>query len=173
MYFQGDPEKDDVFKLYPELKFVSEFKALIDEFGQKYANKLLWAICKTEDPESLLYSSRLDRRRDNVEKNYLKNEVEWDSPLIKDAVWAYKRDCMTLERKTVKVWGDKLHEANRYMDDADMEDILGGRNSPIKQYETLLNLYEKHKDKYLEAKGSEGRNVGDYKTSGNEDGRLD
>lgn len=171
MFITGDIE-DNVFKLYPELKMIPEFSDLISEFGVKQASKYIWAIAKTEDPESLLYSSKLKTRRESVEKTYLKESIEWDKGLIKQAIGAYKRECMSLERRALKTWGDKIHESMVWMDDNNVEDLLGGRNSPIKNLDVLMKTYDKYKEKYLADKEETSKNEGGYKASAQESGII-
>lgn len=173
MFLEGDPEKDDLFVKYPELKFVPEFKELRDNFGAEMGNKILWSIAKTEDPDSKLYTSPLIKRRENVEVTYLGSPIDWEDKYIKEAISAYQRDCMHLMKKFLKIWSDKLHEATVYMGESGIEDILGGTKSQMKEYQSLYKEFRAAEKDWDASKASESRLVGNYQTSGNEDGRLD
>ena len=54
MLIQGDPDKN-FWEYNKELKFVTPFKKLYDDYGDKESSKIMWAIYLTEDPRSRFY----------------------------------------------------------------------------------------------------------------------
>lgn len=163
MYLTGDIEQN-IFKLYPELKMIPEFNTLRKEHGEEKASKYIWAIAKTEDPDSKLYTSKLERRRRLVEENFVKHSVPWEDESVKDAIIAYSRECMSAEKKFVKTWGDKIHEADRWINEQDVETILE-KKSYIQNFDYMLEQYEKHKEKYFESQAKSAKTKGGYKPS--------
>ena len=161
MWLEGDIDHN-IFKLYPELKIIPEFKALKKEFGEDLASRYIWCIAKTEDPDSKLYNSKQDRRRKLVEDNYIKDSVPWEEEIFKEAIWAYIRECMPPEKKFLKTWGDKLHEADVWLRERDVAAILGGSKKEIDNWTHLVEEYEKNKEKYLEFKQQAKRTKGGY-----------
>lgn len=163
MWLEGDLE-DDLFKLYPELNLIPEFKALKKEYGQQKASKLIWAIAKTEDPESKLFRSKKDRKRKLVEEQFLKEEIDWESDLMKDALRAYIRECMTVIRRFLKTWSDKILEADRWLAEQDVEKILSKKDY-VNNFDNMIEQYEKYEEKYLEEKVQQTKKKGGYKPS--------
>ena len=165
LYIDGNPDKDNVFKMNVGLDKYPAYADLIEEYDTEEASKIIWAIAYVEDPESRLYRQSEKKKREHVEKTHMKGEkIKWNTKLIKAAIKQYS-DLMPLERKFFKMWGDKIHECMAWMDDQEISQLLGGRNSPISNLEKLTQTYEKYKDKYEQHKASNSRNVGNYKPS--------
>lgn len=144
----GNPDLD-FFEQNPHLKDVTKFKEVLSRYSKKEASKIMWAVFKTEDPNSPLYTMPVKERKSEVAKNYLNDpDFNWDS--ISDIIEVYKNMVMPKVEKMFKVWMDKLEGMTDYLDslsyDTDDDKILKIFDKSSKIWES----YEKIEAKMIE-----------------------
>lgn len=110
----GNPDFDKFFEKNFELKYIKEFKDLIDQEGEEKAGKIMWAIWLTEDPSSRLYSLGIEVRRDNVIKHYLKDKTfnfddyDW-------LVYAYRKHSMSHKTRMYADYKEVMDKRHKYL----------------------------------------------------------
>lgn len=67
---EGDPEKP-FFEQNPELRYLPDVKALIDQHGEKKAGIYMWATYMYEDPRSKIYKVPSDEKNTIILDNYM------------------------------------------------------------------------------------------------------
>lgn len=67
----GDPE-DDFFEMNNAFRYITEVKALIDEFGEYRAGRLMWAIWLYCHPSSEIFEMDSEDKIEWIKLNYLK-----------------------------------------------------------------------------------------------------
>lgn len=143
----GNPELD-FFEQNPHLRDVSAFKELLKK-EKKKASKIMWAIFKTEDINSPLYTMPLDERRHEVAKNYLEDsEFNWEN--YKSTIQAYKNLAMPKVAKMFKIWMDKLEGMTDYLDSLSYEEDDDKILKIFEKSEKIWNSYEKIEAKMIE-----------------------
>lgn len=84
----------DFFEYNPELRYFDCINRLIKKIGAKEASDVMWAVYLTLDPDSKLFASRLDVRKDLVARNFLKApDFNWD--LYEDILTCYPNISMS------------------------------------------------------------------------------
>ena len=68
---KGNPEHN-FFLENPELKYISVFKKLLEEYSEKEASKIMWSIFLYEDPDSKFYRIPKELRLKEIQDNYYK-----------------------------------------------------------------------------------------------------
>ena len=110
---KGDPDKD-FFEQNPELKFHNFGYKLIEDFGEKDAGIVMWAIYLSEDPDSTLYQSMLsqEERRDMIQKTYLnkKNLKRFDWESVENVIRGYIRASMPMQKLRFKNLNDSFND---------------------------------------------------------------
>ena len=99
MLIQGDPDKN-FWEYNKELKFVTPFKKLYDDYGDKESSKIMWAIYLTEDPRSRFYRIPREQRTVEVTSNYYPT---FDPSKYQDAVRSYGYLVLSKEENLYKV----------------------------------------------------------------------
>lgn len=144
----GNPDLD-FFEQNPHLKDITPFKDLIRKEGKKPASKIMWAIYKTEDIDSPLYTMPRAERRYEVAKNYLEDEdFDWDK--YKTLIDYYKKLAMPKVSKMFKIWMDKLEGMTDYLDSLTYENDDDKILKIFEKSEKIWNSYEKIEAKMVE-----------------------
>ncbi len=118
MLIQGDPDKN-FWEYNKELKFVTPFKKLYDDYGDKESSKIMWAIYLTEDPRSRFYRIPREQRTVEVTSNYYPT---FDPSKYQDAVRSYGYLVLSKEENLYKVQYDKMDELTAYLKQLSFDD---------------------------------------------------
>lgn len=77
-------------------------------FGSKPSSNLMWAITYFVHPESDLAFYDKPKRRELIEKNVYKGELNWDEH--EDLIRLFEDGILTRNQKYVILWRDKMEE---------------------------------------------------------------
>lgn len=134
----------------PQIKYISPFAELYNEDKSKGKNKssqTMWAIALYSDPvKSKLYRIPPKERKQEIEKNFIKGEFDWETDLLK----AYEENLMTAAKRNYKRWGDKLTERDAYIAETEynedtykmLDDMMAKTAAMWRQFEELKAILE-------------------------------
>lgn len=105
----------DFFDQNPVLRYKTEFAELIQEYGQKEASKIAWAVYMVEHPDSPLFRIPIDERVEEVKVNY-----GIDVNQYMEIRSAFSRIAMPKEVALFKIHMEKLEELTTHLDLLDL-----------------------------------------------------
>lgn len=111
MLIQGSPDKN-FWEFNGELRFLTPFKKLIDEYGDKESSLIMWSIYMIEDPRSRFYRMAKEQRTVEVTNNYY---PAFDPQKYPDAVTSYGYLTLSKEENLFKIQMDKIDELTSYL----------------------------------------------------------
>jgi hypothetical protein len=114
---KGSPEHN-FFLENPELKYISVFKKLLEEYPEKEASKIMWSIFLYEDPDSKFYRIPKELRLKEIQDNYYKFKPEE----FKEVIRSYTTLILTKEENLYKIQMDKLDEITVFLRDLSLDD---------------------------------------------------
>jgi hypothetical protein len=169
----GNPDIDDFFEKNFELKYIKEFRELIEKEGQKEAGRLMWAIWLTEDPDSRLYSLGLEVRRDNVIKHYLKNP-DFDFSEYDWLVDAYRKYNMSTKARMYADYQEVMSRRHKYLMELAVDYSVNSKEIDDMMLKTkkIWDELEKIEKEYLSEKEGTSRTKGDAQESAAELGLI-
>jgi len=126
-FVTGDPDQD-FFKQNPELKYISEFKALIDTRGKEEASKIMWSLYMIEDPKSKIFRMPRKDKLLEVKTNYW---PEFDEEQFTALGKTYGKYCMEKEEFLYNIQIEKLDQLTEILrtltisdDDSDLSKYI-------------------------------------------------
>lgn len=176
VFVKGSPDKDEFFTVNPEFKFIDEFKRFIKKHGEEKAGKYMWAIYMTEDPSSSLYNSPPTIRRDNVKRNFLKDEkFDWEE--LEEVITAYKKHGMGAKKRMYAEYLELMEERSKYLKTLSYEEADSVKEAKeidafIKGGHSVWEALAKIEKEYLTEAESSGRIHGDKELSAIESGAI-
>ena len=112
-------KKTTFWELFPQIKFVTGFKVLYDNDktkNKKKSSEIVWAIALLADPDTVFDSIPLHQRREQIAKNFLKDE-KFDWPRYEHLVVEYENLVMTPAQKDLKGWERNLLKRRMFLDE--------------------------------------------------------
>jgi hypothetical protein len=113
----GNPD-NDFFLENPELKYISTFKKLLEEYSAKEVSKIMWSIFLYEDPNSKFYRIPKELRLKEIQDNYYK----FDPIKFKEVIRSYTTLILSKEENLYKIQMDKLDEITVYLKDLNLDE---------------------------------------------------
>jgi hypothetical protein len=169
----GNPDVDDFFEKNFELKYIKEFRELIDKEGLEKAGRLMWAIWLTEDPSSRLYGLGLEVRRDNVAKNYLKN-ADFDFEQYNWLIDAYRKYAMSNKTRMYADYQEVMDRRHKYLMELSIEYSENSKEIDDMMLKTkkIWDELEKIEKEYLSEQEGSTKTKGDSQESAAELGLI-
>lgn len=156
----GDPEKD-FFEQNPELRYLDSSQKLLKQSSPEIASKVRWAVFMLFDPDSRFYRSKLEKRVELVNNNYLKGEITFNfepetlkvtSQDFQYVIDAYPREFMTKAKRdyyerelSYQLLIQQERESNNMKDKADVQVKLA----------RIYDALEKAREKFEEERQEE------------------
>lgn len=95
-----------------ELKYVPEFKELIEEEGEEKAGKIMWAIWMMEDPDSQIYKME-HSVKEQAAKDYLAFKIVWVK--YDKYIEAYKTHTMSEKKRQYMDYLEMMKKRHEYL----------------------------------------------------------
>lgn len=113
----GDPQHD-FFDQNPEIRYVSEFKLLIQDEGPEKASKLMWCAYMMGDPKSKIFQMPEEEKILEIQNNYYS---EFNPKESKELIRFYGRFCMDKEEFMYSIHMAKLDELTEGLNNLSIE----------------------------------------------------
>lgn len=146
-------QEGDFFDAYPALAYKPPFVEIVNNFSKKEASELAWYIYLYCDPSSEFRNLPPKTRQNELEKNFVKREVHSMSE-VQDAINSYDEHMMSLTKRNLKKWEDKLTERQAFIDETEynentfemLDKMMAQTDKMWKMFMTLKKELEKESD---------------------------
>jgi hypothetical protein len=152
-----DADEHDFFEYNPELRYIDPITRLVDQRGQEVASKVMWATYLSEDPDSKFYAMRLEERRYQIAKNFLKAiDFDWES--YKYVIDAYPDIAMSPKKRRFQRLNSKFEQMLNEIEGNDLKVSImfySKLEAIYKGLQRAETAYEEEKSKTVETRGQQ------------------